>query len=379
MKTARRVACRRFARRQHDLQAGLSLIELLVVISIVGLLLALVLPAVQQARESARRTNCVNNLRQIGSAIGQFEQTKSRLPSGGEGTAYTQPGVPLTVFELQSTFTQLLPYLEEAALTAEMNANFAYNDAAWPNNQVAAKAVLPSFLCPSNGGRVPDPAGYGCTDYMPVVYTDIDPITGIRNPAARRDGALVLGGAPAAKIVDGLSLTIALTEDAGRNWEGQSPNMKSPYADPVWGGANGLVWTGTSQMTYAQWCASRGVVSGGLPPGESPTPSGGRAMNRWAEPACAGGISGQTNAGPGNSPPVINGNRLPAGGPASCPWTTTNCGPNEEIWSWHPNGANVVMCDGSARFIGERIDARVLRKMVTAAEQSPYGDSEVPD
>lgn len=358
---------------------GLSLIELLVVISIVGLLVALVLPAVQQARESARRTKCLNNLRQIGSAMAEFEQSKARLPSGGAGTAYTQPGLPVTVFELQSTFTQLLPYLEEAALNDDMNRDFAYNDAACPDNQVAAKAVLPSFLCPSNGGRVPDPAGYGNTDYMPVVYTDIDPVTGIRNLASRRDGALVLGGAPAAKIIDGLSLTIALAEDAGRNWEGQSPNMKSPYADPVSGGASGLVWTGTSQLPYGQWCAARGLVSGGLPTGESPTPSGGRAMNRWAEPACAGGVSGQANGWQGDLPLVINGNRLPVGGPPSCPWSTTNCGPNEEIWSWHPSGANVVMCDGSARFVGERIDARVLRKMVTAAEQSPYSDSDVPD
>lgn len=360
-------------------RAGLSLIELLVVISVVGLLVALVLPAMQQARESARRTNCMNNLRQIGSAMAQFEQSKARLPSGGAGTAYAQPGVPLTVFELQSTFTQLLPYLEEAALKADMNCDYAYNDAAWPDNQVAAKAVLPSFLCSSNAGRLPDPAGYGGTDYMPVVYTDIDPITGIRNPLSRRDGALVLGGAPAAKIIDGLSLTIALAEDAGRNWEGHLPNMKSPYADPVSGGASGLVWNGISQIPYAQWCASRSLVSGGLPAGDAPMPSGGRAMNRWAEPACAGGVSGQANAGQASVPSVINGNRLPAGGPTSCPWNTTNCGPNEEIWSWHPHGANVVMCDGSARFIGERIDARVLRKMVTAAEQSPYCDSDVPN
>jgi prepilin-type N-terminal cleavage/methylation domain-containing protein/prepilin-type processing-associated H-X9-DG protein len=360
-------------------RGGFTMIEALVVISIVGLLVALVLPAAQLARESARRTTCINNLRQIGSAIGQFEQTKRRLPSGGEGTTYAQPGVPLTVFELQSTFTQLLPYLEEAALRADMNINFAYNDAAWPANQVAAKTILPSFLCPSNVGRLPDPAGYGATDYLPVVYTDIDAVTGIRNPAARRDGALVLGGAPPAKIIDGLSLTIALAEDAGRNWEGHLPNMKSPYADPVWGGAGGLVWSGSSEVAYAQWCASRGLNSGGLPSGESPTPSGGRAMNRWAEPACAGGISGQANASFANTQPVINGNRLPAGGPPACPWSTANCGPNEEMWSWHPHGANVVMCDGSARFIGERIDARVLRKMVTASEQAPYSDSDVPD
>ena len=358
-------------------RTGLSLIELLVVISIVGLLLALVLPAVQAARESSRRANCANNLRQVGAGMLHFEQANARLPPGGEGTDYSVIP-PATVFELQSTFTHVVTYLEESYLAAQFNPALAYNDAAWPGNQWAAKTVMRSFLCPSSAVRQADPDGYGTTDYMPTVFTDIDPQTGVRNPQKRANGALQLGGTPVARIVDGLSRTIAIAEDAGRNWEGDSPNMVSPYADPIFSGASAPIWNGASLVTYAQWCLAHSVASGGLPAGESPTPSGHRAMNRWAEPASAGGVSGQGNSTAQNLLPPINGNSLPLGGPPNCPWSQSNCGPNEELWSWHPLGASVLMCDGSVTFIHQRIDPRVLRKLVTAEERMPYDDGDVP-
>lgn len=365
-------------RERNERRSGLSVIEMLVVISILGLLLALVLPAVQAARESSRRTNCANNLRQVGVGMLHFEQTNSRLPSGGEGTDYTVTP-PATVFELPSTFTHVVTYLEEAYLTAQINPRFAYNDAAWPENQLAAKTVVPSFLCPSSAMRQADPNGYGTTDYMPTVFTDIDPQTGTRNPLKRANGALMLGGTPVAKIVDGMSRTIAIAEDAGRNWEGYSPNMASPYPDPIFSGASAPIWGGSSQMSYAQWCQAQQIVSGGLPAGELPTPSGHRAMNRWAEPACAGGVSGQANSTAQNLLPPINGNSVPLGGPPDCSWSRLNCGPNEEIWSWHPAGSSVLMCDGSVTFIRQQIDPRVLRKLVTAEERLPYEDGDVPE
>jgi type II secretory pathway pseudopilin PulG len=196
-------------------RAGLSVVELLVVISIVGLLVALVLPALQAARESSRRTNCTNNLRQLGAAMSQFEQVRGRLPSGGEGTDFTV-SPPATVFELQSTLTQIVAYMEESYATNGYKPEYAYNDYAWPANQLAARIVVPSFLCPSDPFRLADPDGYGQTDYMATVYTDIDPNTGVPNPLARKAGAMALGGLPAAKVVDGLSLTWRIRARTGR-------------------------------------------------------------------------------------------------------------------------------------------------------------------
>lgn len=357
---------------------GLSVLELLVVVSIVGILIALILPAVQMARESARRTNCLNNMRQIGAAMMQFEQARGRLPSGGEGTDFSV-NPPATVFELQSTLAQVVGYMEESYATSGYNPQFAYNDAACSNNQAVARTIVPSFLCPSDPFRLADPNGYGQTDYMPTVYTDIDPNLGVKNPLARRNGALVLGGQSVARITDGLGRTIAFVEDSGKNWEGFYPSMQSPFADPVFSGGNAPVWNGTKQVTYTQWLKDHSLTSQGLPAGDSPAPSGNRAMNRWAEPASAGGVSGQANSTPANAVPPINGNDVPAGGPPNCPWSTTNCGPNEEVWSWHLGGANVLMCDGRARFLAKTVDPRILRRMVTPDELIPYDDSTVPE
>lgn len=356
---------------------GLSVIELLVVVSIIGLLIALILPALQAARESARRSHCGSNVREVGHAMLQFEQMKGRLPTGGKGTDLSV-SPPATVFGVQSTFMELVTYFEESYLGSAVKPEYAYNDAAWPANQAAARAQVSILLCPSNVLRFVDPDGYGQTDYMPVVFTDIDPNTGTRNPLAIKAGAMPLGGLQMSKVTDGLSRTVAMLEDSGRNFESYYPNMNSGSADPIFSGGSAQVWDGSKQVSYTQWLQAYNLVSQGLPAGDSPTKSGNRAMNRWAEPACGGGISGQANSVPGNIVNPINGNDIPAGGPPNCPWGTTNCGPNEEAWSWHPSGAHALMCDGSARFVGKTINPAILRKMVTPNEQLPYDDAEVP-
>ncbi len=364
--------------RKREARRGFTIIELLVIVSVIGLLFALLLPALQAARESARKSTCQSNLRQQGQAMLHFAEAKGFLPSGGEGTDFTQ-NPPATVFEVPSTFALIMPYLnDESYITQPVNPAYAYNDVACPANQASARTWIPSLLCPSNVTRMPDPNGYGQTDYMPTVYTDIDPQTGMRNPLARKAGALRLGGTQTAKISDGLSRTIAVAEDAGRNYETTFPNTQSAYPDPVFSGGAAPVWNGTAQVTYNQWLTPHNLTFGGLGAGDAATPSGHRVLNRWAEPASAGGISGQANYAPATKVYAINGNRTPWGGPPNCVWSQTNCGPNEEIWSWHTGGANVLYCDGSVRTIGQEINPVVLRMLVTADEQEIYDDMKVP-
>jgi prepilin-type N-terminal cleavage/methylation domain-containing protein len=325
---------------------GFTLIELLVVIGIIGILVALLLPAIQSAREAARASQCKNNMRQLAVALQNFETAKKQFPSGGQGTL---PGTNQTGYDLHSTITWLLPYIENAPAANLMNLAFAYNDKRWPGNQTAAKTRIDVLLCPSNAGTEQDPQGYGQTDYVPTVHTDIHPTTGISDNATRMDGALSLGGTRLSRISDGTSHTILMIEDNPENYETKFPFISSAVDDPVIAAGNGA---------------------------DPSSPSGHRAMNRWAEPDNACGISGPQNATPGNLKGVVNNNATPPGGPADCPWKLSNCGPNGEIFSYHPAGAHVMLCDGSVQFLAEQVDPRVVRKLVTRAEGSPVSASE---
>jgi prepilin-type N-terminal cleavage/methylation domain-containing protein/prepilin-type processing-associated H-X9-DG protein len=306
--------------RQHRPQArstrsGVTLIELLVVISIIGLLVALLLPAVQQAREAARRSKCQNNLRQLGLAIYNYESTYARLPSAGQGTAFTGTG-PTTTFGLHSLFSQILPMLEQTNTFHQFDFSVPYNGS--PGNISAARQSISTFICPSNAWRPKptDQQGFGCTDYAAPYYVDLDPATGLPNRSLRRECAMTRCWTRMADVTDGLSSTLFVIEDSGRDERMQPGHV---YSDPI---------------------------DGGL-----------RRFWRWAEPDNAIGIS-----------KGINNNKSPKGGPVTCPWTVNNCGPFEEIFSFHSGGAQVLLGDGSVKFLNESLDLVVLRGLATRGE-----------
>ncbi len=323
---------------------GFTLIELLIVIAIIAVLIGLLLPAVQKVREAASRLTCQNNLKQMGLGLHNYESTFGRLPTGGQGrnpagTAnvfWTDTLVieatptPLVGQVSHSLQTKLLPYLEQDNALKLMNLDYAYNDAAFPANQQAARTVIKTFICPSVSNRSgnQDAAGFAYTDYSnPATaminastppHMAINPIDfSVANPAWAGPRLLCAlnGSAPRAvnQISDGTSNTIAICEMGGRS-------DAMPFSPKT---SNTL------------------------------NPSG-RRFWAWAEPDNAFNVD-----------QLVNNNATPRGGPTTCPWTVLNCGPNEETFSFHTGGANVVMCDGSVRFLRESLAGASFRALLT--------------
>ena len=330
---------------------GFTLIELLVVIAIIAVLIALLLPAVQQAREAARRSQCKNNLKQMGLAVHNYAETFSRFPSSGEFTNRQNPAAYVRAFTPSSTFVQLLPYTDQAPVYNNFNPSLHYTSgyvaAGSTGNALASQTIIQAFLCPSNAYTKPDPQGFGGTDYMPVAYTDLDAAGARQKLNATWDVDSVLGAYnKIGDTTDGLSNSICIVEDSGK------PNaIVGAYV--------------AGQVIGAPVAGQPGVVNAATPGG-----AGATAPNRWADPDSGSGVSGP----PANRGSIINQNKVPMGGPASCPWTTNNCGPNDEPFSFHVGGCHALMGDGAVRFISENLDTQTLRKLMARADGEVVGE-----
>lgn len=346
---------RRFGKR------GFTLIELLVAIAIISVLIALLLPAVQQAREAARRSQCKNNLKQMGLAIFNYESTFSQFPSCGRGMNFQI--INLQAFPC-STFTLLLPYLDQAPVYNQFNFAYHYTNSANSTNATVSKTKIPGFVCTTNFYTGPDNLGYGLVDYMPLAFVDIDPVTGLHvgyngtigaagspntngtSLGATVDSALGLFGNTTAATSDGLTNTMLIVESSGR-----PANLVGFYSvrNLYIGGANGF---DPSQ----------------LPNGTQTAPG------RWADSDTGSGVSGQFNSTAGAMKSIINGNKTPLGGPPDCLWTFNNCGPNSEPFSMHTGGVHALLGDGSVRFLSESINWNTVRLLVGRNDGQVVGE-----
>jgi len=162
------LAVRKLHRRGRSSKScGFTLVELLVVIAIIGVLVALLLPAVQAAREAARRSQCVNHVRQWGLAAQNFHAGHNQYPATfGESPIFW------------GHFARLLPYIEEANLYAQIDYDKSVTHA---DNRPAVSAPVSVLLCPSNGpdemiGGSGDLIGYARINYRANSGNDTSPM-----------------------------------------------------------------------------------------------------------------------------------------------------------------------------------------------------------
>ena len=372
-------------KRLADLEKGkkaFTLIELLVVIAIIAILIGLLLPAVQKVREAAAKTQCANNLKQVGLSLHSFAATYSCLPTSGEGIT----GAGVTAFDTISTFTAILPYMEQENVYKLINParHYASNDVgAAP--QIPFQTVIKAFVCPGNPAHQgKDAQNYGLSDYMPVAYCDIDPTFGMRwnNNAGKKKGALTLtgtvnykkggtgaivtdtyvasmtGGMSLSGVSDGTSNTVAFIEDVGRGVVFMGANMtaSSKYADPD-GGA--IVTTGGvgSNRRIGRWA-------------EPDQGNGWSGPPTWPVVAAMSGTSCATTAGttPTTSAGTCSSRKMINNTPSNLAstWSINNYGPNDEPFSFHTGGAFAVYADGHVGFLTDSISPLVAGGLATA-------------
>ncbi len=320
-------------------RTGFTLIELLVVIAIIGVLIGLLLPAVQKVREAANRITCTNNLKQIGLAMHTFHDTHNGFPPCRVNNRPNPPGAqPYSDFPQMSNVREqhtwapfMFPYIEQGNIQKLYNFSVNFdnnaNTTTGTTNAEVIKNDVKLFLCPSapigrkQQGTTPD---LGVTDYSPasaitassfltVALPAVPPVT---NNVGRLRGVMGQNVIENVTYVsDGTSNVMSFAEDAGR-----------PQT----------------------WFMGRRAAAD-----HPPQPAGFRAsIGGWAQPSNLLNITG---ANPAILPPTNN-------FPGPC---AVNCGNGEDIYAFHPGGANILMTDGSVRFLSDRASLNAVALLLT--------------
>lgn len=310
---------------------GFTLVELLVVIAIIGILVALLLPAVQAARAAARRMSCSNNLKQVSLAMHNYHDTYKRFPP----SAILPRGA---TFDPWSAQARLLPYLEQANLEDLIDWNFAYK--VQPN---VTKTRVPPYLCPSekNDRERPD----GALTHYPLSYGINLGVWFVYDPASNRGGSGISypnSSLRIADVTDGTSQTLAFAEikawspylrDGGNPGAMGNPLPATP-ADVVALGGNFKTNSG-----HTEWVDGRahqtGFTGAFTPNTVFPYVSGGKTYDVDFNSSREGKTTNQ---------------------PTYAVVTSR---------SYHAGGVQVSFVDGSARFISETIELSVWRSLAT--------------
>ncbi len=320
---------------------GFTLIELLVVIAIIGVLVSILLPAVQQAREGARRAQCQNHMKQLGLAVHNYHDTHGTFPMG-----FTQENIRGT-YQGHSAFYYIMPFIDQTTLWNTFDSSIPINNrVAASSPRVKAAVPVSIYLCPSDPGAqglalYNGQYQYAKTSYRlnggsrPVFATSAtnDGVFMCVGPAARQASTAPLGTAVAiAEVTDGTTNTIAFGEhyltddnfDTFVSWNSNSLLKDWSWYYPA-GGDNGL---------QDIMCGAFAPV-GYMTPFKMGQPGAPTSQSAWY---------------------VYQDMRINA------------------IGSAHTGGANVTLCDGSVRFISNSLSQTLLTYLCKRADKQILGE-----
>jgi prepilin-type N-terminal cleavage/methylation domain-containing protein/prepilin-type processing-associated H-X9-DG protein len=293
------------AHKAPSVRGGFTLIELLVVIAIIAVLIALLFPAVQSAREAARRAQCLNNVMQIGIALQSYESSHEMLPPGVVNT--TGPILDQPKGYHYGWLVQIMPFFEQKNVYNHLNFRLGVYEI---ENLTTRTTVIRSLVCPSDSSSILSPSGVAMTSFVGS-HNDVEaPISATNN------GVLFLNSSIRFEdITDGSSQTIFVGEKLNR------------VPDEGWA-------SGTR-------ASLRNAGSG---------------INRTPTPALAGpgSVDGDDDEG-----------QAAGAGAASATDTLAYVGGYS---TWHPGGANFAFGDGSVRFLKNSINRRIFRLLANRAD-----------
>jgi len=328
----------------QPLRRGFTLIELLVVIAIIAILIALLLPAVQQVREAARRTQCRNNLHQLGLALHNYHDSHARFPLTTT-TRYT----PQTSHGFQ---VRLLPLLDQSAIYNELNLD---KSQIYAPNRILAKQQIPVFFCPSDrderdpypGPFYDDPSGTFVAQWPTINYIGL--------MGSGRNGAQVV-------LETGPSLSIPWPQCGNYDTDGLFVPFRSRTVPQITDGTSNTMAMG--EHTYQKRSWLKGAYHQG-------------SVTAQVCVYCTKNLRYPLNSKPKKTvdplqPSVIIG--WYAGDPdwSLTPRTTMF----NDIWfgSRHPGGALFLMADGAVRFVNNSIDFTLYQNLASIAGGEILGE-----
>ena len=326
---------------------GFTLIELMVVITILGVLVALLLPAVQSAREAARRMQCVNNLKQLGLAVQNYSGVNGALPPA----AATGP-------EWSNNFSmkaRVLPFMERASLFDALNTSFFQESA---QNATTLTTIVETFLCPADGNLPCGTYAVGGSGARQIGYTSYPNNLGTTptNNGGRYDGPAYFMGAGGVPSVAALAATVTLADIT----DGTSSTA-------LWGemvrGRNGSTSPGPNQVylmsihppgnnanaplvTYLNACEAATALAGFDYKGRI-----------WGTDYAAQGGGYSHIMTPNRKACLFQGQTQPLEYSAVCVGAS----------SFHPGGVNVGFLDGSVRPVRDGVHRQVWWAIATKA------------